>query len=246
MYNNVLESLGLTKNEAKIYLTLLKEGESAVGTISSKSRVHRRNVYDVLDRLIQRGLVFEIIRTKENIYKAVPPSKLKEILGLKQKSLEKIIPDLENLYKITSESEEVYIYRGIEGLKIYMQNILDIKQDVYTIGGVGIWDSDKIEDYFRQFKKEAKKLGIKFNTIYDFEVKKENRKILQSIDANYKILPEIYSTNAAIDIFGNHVVILTKLKSGEIDEDYSFTVIINQRIADAFRTWFKLMWDLFP
>lgn len=243
MFNDILESFGLSKNEAKIYITLLREGESSVGIISPKSKIHRRNVYDVLDRLTQRGLVVEIIENKEKIYKAVAPSKLKEILALKQKSLEKIMPDLENLYKSTNKSEEVSIYKGIEGLKIYMQDVLETKQDVYTIGGAGIWASDNIKDYFDQFKKEAEKLGIKFYTIYDFEVQKENRKILHSIKNSYKILPKIYSTDAAIDIFGDHVVILSKSKSGEIDEDYLFTVMLNQRVADAFRVWFKLIWD---
>lgn len=243
MYKNVLESFGLSKNEAEIYLMLLKNGQSPVSAISTKARVHRRNVYDVLDRLILKGLVFEILNVKENIYKAVNPNKLKEILALKQKSLEKILPNLENLYKNNSKNEEVYIYKGVEGLKIYMQNVLEAKQDVYTIGGAGIWASEEIKIYFENFKKAADKLKIKFHTIYDHEVQRENRKILTSIKNTYKVLPAIYSTDAAIDIFGDHVVVLTKTKNGEIDEDYLFTVIVNQQIADAFRVWFKLIWS---
>lgn len=37
MYLDILEELGLSQNESKIYETLLKEGESTVSKISSKS-----------------------------------------------------------------------------------------------------------------------------------------------------------------------------------------------------------------
>ena len=60
MITEVLENLGLSKNEARIYETLLKEGESPVGFLAVKSGVHRRNVYDTLNRLIEKGLAFEI------------------------------------------------------------------------------------------------------------------------------------------------------------------------------------------
>ena len=52
----VLERLGLSKNEAKVYETMLREGESSVGNLAIKSRVHRRNVYDTLNH--QQILIF--------------------------------------------------------------------------------------------------------------------------------------------------------------------------------------------
>ncbi len=80
MINDVLENLGLSKNEAKIYEALLREGESPVGHLAVKSGVHRRNVYDTLNRLIEKGLAFEILEKPENHYKAVDPNKFSEIL----------------------------------------------------------------------------------------------------------------------------------------------------------------------
>ena len=67
-YTDLFIQLGLAKNEARIYETLLAEGESSVGEIAKKSQVHRRNVYDSLNRLVEKGLVFEIIQSKENRY----------------------------------------------------------------------------------------------------------------------------------------------------------------------------------
>jgi HTH-type transcriptional regulator, sugar sensing transcriptional regulator len=60
-----LIQLGLTSGEARIYLSLLKLGSSKVGSIVKDSRVSYSKVYDVLERLITKGLVsyvtFDII-----------------------------------------------------------------------------------------------------------------------------------------------------------------------------------------
>jgi len=45
MFEQILQKLGLSPNEAKIYETLLSLGSANVSTIAVKSKVHRRNVY---------------------------------------------------------------------------------------------------------------------------------------------------------------------------------------------------------
>ena len=75
MYEQTLQQIGLSKNEARIYETLLREGDSAVGHLAVKSQVHRRNVYDSLRRLVDRGLVFEILGHSESVYSAAEPGR---------------------------------------------------------------------------------------------------------------------------------------------------------------------------
>jgi len=87
MYADTFESLGLSPNEAKIYETLLYAGEAGVSEISVKSKVHRRNVYDALSRLVEKGLVFTIFQKGENRYQSVTPDKLMEILREKERQL---------------------------------------------------------------------------------------------------------------------------------------------------------------
>ena len=87
MISDTLENLGLSKNEAKVYETLLREGESPVGHLAIKSGVHRRNVYDTLNRLTEKGLAFEILENPENKYKAVDPNKFSEMLEEKQQQI---------------------------------------------------------------------------------------------------------------------------------------------------------------
>lgn len=247
MYTHIFQQLGLPKNEAKIYEVLLKEGELSVGNISQKSLVHRRNVYDSINRLVEKGLVLEIIQSKENRYQAVAPNKLMEFVQEKQVLLESVMPGLESLYRSKSSPQEVLIYRGIEGWRNYMNDILRVKEDFYCIGAKGAWMDRRLQLFFPRFIKEANKLKLNYFHLFDHEVKVASHEITKHVGKNYKFLPEGYSTPNAIDIFGPHVNILSNLHVGGVHEtDFSMTVIVNRQIADAFRTWFRFMYDFCP
>lgn len=246
MYSEIFENLGLAKNEARIYETLLKEGESPVGRIATKSQVHRRNVYDSLNRLMEKGLVFEILQRHENHYQAVDPNKLKELIQEKQQMLDKVFPDLIQLYQSTPHKNDVFIYRGPEGWKNYMRDMLRIANEAHFIGAKGGWLDERVKNFFPQFIQGAQKKNIRFWHLFDHEVKNDFPKILPYVGKDYKFLPEGYSTPAAVDIFGDHVNIISDIKLGRLAEEISFTVIVNQKIADTFRIWFRFMWDMCP
>ena len=56
MENTQLEKIGLSPNEAKCYLTLLKEGSASANEISRRSGIHRVSVYDAFRGLREKGL----------------------------------------------------------------------------------------------------------------------------------------------------------------------------------------------
>ena len=56
MYEELLREMGLSPNEARVYEALLKTGEASVQTIAIKSKVHRRNVYDAISKLMEKLL----------------------------------------------------------------------------------------------------------------------------------------------------------------------------------------------
>lgn len=246
MYLEILKDLGLATNEAKIFETLLNLGEQGVGAIAKHSSIHRRNVYDSLQRLMQRGLVFEIRHRQENTYQAVNPKKLEEILNERSAALNKIMPGLQALYRGNPHQQEVLIYRGIEGWKNYMRDILRVGEDFYCIGGKGAWMDSRLKHFFPQFAKDCKRQKIKMFHLFDAEVAENNHNIIKYVGKNYKFLPSGYSAPASIDFFGDHVNIVSNIHLGGMDQDFTFTVIINQQISEAFRVWFRFMWDFCP
>jgi len=64
MYEKILEGIGLTKGEVKVYLTLLKTGETTTGKIIDNSGLSSGKIYEILEKLIKKGLVAYIIKEK--------------------------------------------------------------------------------------------------------------------------------------------------------------------------------------
>jgi sugar-specific transcriptional regulator TrmB len=240
----IFEAIGLVKNEARIYEALLREGESGVGHISTKSGVHRRNVYDTLNKLIEKGLVFERITSAEHLYTAVNPKKLVEIIKEKEHRVCTALPDLEKLYESKSHVDEVIVYKGIEGWKNYLRDMISVGEDVYSIGAKGTWQDKRIEHACKQLAQKAKESDMRMRWIFDPSAKDAPAVFIeQGFNLEYRFLPEGYNSATAIDIYGDRVVIVTDPTPGKIMEDTSFTVLINQHTADSFRTWFGVLWQ---
>ena len=62
---DILEGLGLTNTQIKVYLVLLEAGESKTGEIIKKSGLQSSVVYYSLTQLIEMGLVTFIIKVLE-------------------------------------------------------------------------------------------------------------------------------------------------------------------------------------
>lgn len=243
MQENVLKNIGLSKNEADVYSAMVKIGASGVGDISKESKVHRRNVYDVLNRLLEKGLVYIILRGRKNRYQAVNPNKLIDLIGEQKNSLLAIMPNLDEMMKTDEKEEEIIIYQGIKGWKRYLRDIANIGKNVYTIGAQASWADERLKSTLEYFNSESVKKGFSIHLIYDYELKKQEASAT-SIFTNQKhaFFPEQYSSASAVDICGDYVAVVSNMGIGKIREDTFFTVIKNQEIADAFKIWFKLMW----
>lgn len=240
-FTDTLLTLGLAKNEALIYETLVKHGQLSVSSLSVKAGIHRRNVYDTVARLVDKGLIFEVIGETENIYCAVDPAKLREILAEKEAALEQQLPDLEKLYADTPLDSAVYLLKGKEGWKQVMRDILRLKADVHTIGANGGWNERNLGSFFEQFKKQADTLGINFYILYDAIAR--NEPAIKRLDPFRRFLPKNYHTASSIDIFADRVVIVANIeKDATADEDISI-MIINATVADSYRKWWQFMWD---
>ncbi|MBY8985611.1 MAG: TrmB family transcriptional regulator [Candidatus Lokiarchaeota archaeon] len=108
-----LQSLGFTKNDSKVLLTLCKYKILSPADIAKHSGVDRARVYDSLNRLIDKGFIQkEPIKRGAN-YQVIPIDKIFKVIRDQYKQriedtivLEKIIGDLE----ITKEETEPRVW----------------------------------------------------------------------------------------------------------------------------------------
>ena len=245
MYQEVLESLDLSPNEARIYMALVERGESSIGSIAIHAKVHRRNAHDAMNRLINKGLCFQIFSEGENSYNAVDPDKLLELYAEREQKLQKILPDLKAKFGKRITSEEAYIYRGYEGQKNIFRDMLRVGEDSYFIGAKGGWFDPQLKTSREMFFREANRQKMKFIQLFDNAIKDKMPDFPAHFPGKleYRFLPKEYSTNSAIHIFGDYVITYTGLTIGEINDNVVFFVIRSKDLAESYRTWFWYMWE---
>ena len=119
MDTQALEDIGLTKTEIKIYLSLLKLGQSTTTGIIREAGIHSSKVYICLDRLIEKGLVSYAIKSNKKHFLASTPESLRNLLKDKEEKIakqgeriERLIPELE---AIKNQEKIQFIQRHTRG-----------------------------------------------------------------------------------------------------------------------------------
>lgn len=235
MNTKILENIGLTRNQAEVYLALLKLGSATAQQIIKESGMHRSPVYDALEKLQERGLVSFVIRDFKKYFQAVSPKKFYSYLEEKKQELTEAMPELEKLEGMKKEEINAFIYKGKEGLKTIHSDMLKEGKDIYVLGGKGLIFSE-LKYFIPHFEKERIKKGLKWKILWDKEKTKKDvskRKLVEG-----KILPKGCYSKGVVNIFGNKVAIFLW------KEKYpSAFMIENKDIADAFRKWFNVIYE---
>ena len=131
MIPSVLESIGLTRSDIKVYTALLELGSSTTGPIVDKAGVTSSKIYEILDRLMQTGLVSYIIQGKTKYFEAASPERITDYVNEKKESLEKqeseirkIIPELKLKQTLSKYKQEALIFKGQKGAETAFLDIL--------------------------------------------------------------------------------------------------------------------------
>jgi sugar-specific transcriptional regulator TrmB len=243
MYAETLQELGLSPNEARIYESLLEFGEASVSDVATHTSIHRRDVYDVMNRLVDKSFVSPVLGKKDAHYVPVEPVKFREIIEEKREKLEKILPDMLNLFKSKKVEEGIYTYKGIEGYKNLLRDELSAKSTIYTIGGKGLWRTPHPNPITKNFLAESKKRGLTFQVLFDATIKEENEEISGQSNLTHRFLPKNYTGPTAVDIYDDRVVTVTGRNLDEPQEDITIFMMVSQEVADTYRKWFQYMWD---
>lgn len=102
----ILTKLGLTPLQAQVYLILTKINEAPIKSLASESKVDRANVYRVLIRLQELGLVEKML-TNPTVYRALPIGDgLKMLLNKKELADQEIKRKTNKLLKKYKNSSE--------------------------------------------------------------------------------------------------------------------------------------------
>lgn len=248
MDTKILEEVGLTKTEIKIYLTLLKIGQSTTTNIIRQADIHASKVYEFLDKLIKKGLVSYVIKSNKKYFTASDPEYLKEFLREKhreisgqEKEIGNLIPSLKALKKEGEDTIRSEIYEGLRGVKSVYEKILsDLGrgETQYVIGAPRI-ANEKIEGFLIDWHKRRIKKGLRCRYIYDSDAR-EYGKIRESMkNTEVRYLPKNIISPMWIEIFKDCIVI------GHIKGNNAILFLIKDKeIAKGYLDYFGLIWAI--
>ncbi len=228
-----LKQAGLTGNEAKVYLDLLKTVQISGSDLSKKTGLDRSVTYNVLDNLIEKGLVSYVIKTGKKLFSAAGPNNLLTPLKEKEDFIKTLIPKLNNIQKIPELKRNVEVYEGKEGLKSFTLDILRLDDD----SEIDIFNSTgrifTVLEFFapRMIKASLKKTNVRIIAIHEA---KNTR--MKKLKAKIRYLPKEYTNNATTLIYGNKVAFQV------ITEKPLIIVIESKTIADGYKKNFEFMW----
>jgi len=237
MDENTLEEIGLSKNEAKVYLTLLEIGLSTGGQVAEKSRVHRTNVYDAIERLIEKGLVSYILKGKTRYFEATDPSNLMGILKEKEEKLKNIMPRL-LLNKKLSKKTEVSVSEGVVAARNALMNSLNYKEPIF-IYGVPKEVPEVLGGFFlERFQRERVKAKIFEKVIYNEDAVKRISQLKKIPYCEVKALPKGFDSPMSTNICGDEVFF------GLFSRDPCLIIKIKSKdVANIYRKYFEVMWE---
>ncbi len=230
-----LKALGLTENEALVYSTLLEIGPRPAGTISRKTKLHRRVIYDTTERLIGKGLIGYMVENGKKIFSAANPARFKEIEEERENKMNEILPEMIELFNSAKEKNggDTLFFKGKEGLKSVFEDQLSEKKEILIIGASEV-AYEGLEFYFHWFDKRRVKEKIKTKIIFNKDVEGKNPKIPLS---EVRYLPEKYSSPMAVNIYGDKIAIILWNKVSP------FAIVVRQKeIADGYRKHFEMIW----
>jgi sugar-specific transcriptional regulator TrmB len=231
--NDVLIEIGLTTGEAKIYLALTKLGSSPVNKITKETSLHRTAIYDFIERLITKGLVSYVIKSNVRYYKATEPIKLLDLLKEKQKRVEDILPTLEKLSDYNKEDVKVEVYRGKEGIKTILNDIVRTKKECLNFGIDDSIFKKILGSYLEGYFVRAREAKIKERCLtYQGAPFVDKRANMQ-----YRFIPKEFFNPTVTEVYGNKVAII-------IWEPLMAILIENEQLASSYRKHFEMLWML--
>ncbi len=239
-----LEDLDFTRGESSVYITLLSIGESKVGPIIKKSEISRSKVYDILERLIKKGIVSKIKKNNILFYQALSPEILFDYLKIKEEkirndeiNLKNILPKL--IEMLPDREIDIIIYEGVEGFKRVINRTINElnKDDVYEAMGISKTNKFMTEYALKIYQKQKIK-KFKARSIFDeygaYKIKERKTKWHE-----IKILPRGWHTPALFTVYRD----TTGIHLGNENKIISL-VIKSDEIAQSFRTTFEAMWKV--
>lgn len=241
---SLLQECGLSKPEERAYEALIRLGATTSGKIAKESKIHVSHIYEILYKLVEKGLATYYLSKNTKFFQAAQPNILLQLFEQRQKELQEKKEQLNNkiteLLSFQQETDEnnIKIYEGLRGIKSSIEKMLDeLKEtDTYYVLGAPLIANKKLNAYFRNVHERRIKKKINFKIIYNETAKDFAKERSKSKYTKIKISK--LDTPTEIAIYNKTVQIIIFSRKPILIE------ISNEEISKSFLQYFNEFWKL--
>lgn len=233
-YENILltlEKYGLSHNEAKIYLTLLRTGNAMAGKIAKEAMMDRTSCYDSLKKLQKRGLITYVVEANRKSFKATDPDRLIGLLKEKEDEVDKILPQLKGLYSQDIVDSNVTMYKGYKGLKTVFEDIAAKAKENLVIDSSNSF-KERMPYYLPHFVKAIEKSKIHIKHLV-----RRGQAINPSKTTEVRFFPmKLKKTPITTNIYADKIAFILWTDIPEA------IIIKNKDAAESYKEYFEILW----
>ena len=237
----IFRDLGFSEREIKVYLALLELGATTVGPIAAKTRLQHSKVYQTLEKLIDRGLVSFIIKSKTKYFQAQNPKQILNILKEKEKRFSEILPKLKQKQENSKEKQIATVYEGYKAIKSMFDLILeelDKNSYYYVFAFKDDYLTSKLASRFlRNIHMQLSEKKVDDRLIANISIKKEFEK-------NYSDIKGIKYRFTNLNLPLGLMIIDDRVINWIWGERPTAVEIVSKQIAQQYREFFLELWKI--
>ncbi|MDP2951504.1 MAG: helix-turn-helix domain-containing protein [bacterium] len=234
-----IKQLGLSDNEAKVYVAALELGQATVQDLGKKSRVKRTTVYTTIEGLKEKGLLAETKKGKKTLFIAQNPEALLSLSEKRLAEIKKALPELKSIYNSgTVAKPKLKFFEGKEGyLAVYQDILKQNPKELLVIASYKDWLKHIDIAFEGEWTKQRVKQGI-FLRWLDFKTKEtikkaqEGKKGLREI----RFLPDKFAFTSATFIYNGKIILM----SGKAKE-FMAVIIESQEFYHTLKQFFEML-----
>jgi len=238
-----LEHYGFSKNEATIYLYILRNGQSTAFSIASHTKIPRATVYLTLTGLQDKGFITSYKKNNVAQFVAESPNRLLKALKDKENTILESLPTLISLSKEKGIHPTVRFYTGKESIKSVFTSLYEDLEEknihkLYTISHPEL--QDFFPKYLPQVLEWKKKLKIHTSLIVpgNFEGKVPNSYKPDEFRET-RFLPKQFPFHGTLMIAAEKIAIFS------MKDDAVYAVTVESAvIADMLKQFFLFTWSM--
>ena len=241
---SLLEELGLTNKEARVYYAILSLGSTTILRVARSTGIKRTTIYSVIESLKHKGLVALEVRGFKQRFVAEDPRKLEGMLAEKKAKLEHTMPELSGLFNLKGGESTIKYYEGESVISsLYSQLLEDVRpgDDYLVLSNVEEWwklDKNFLQDFTMKRGELARAHNISIRLLLeDTQAAREYKKN----DAQYHTHTKILPPNTKLTT--NLVIIPQKTLIHQLVPPVVAMVIENASVVQMHREMFEIMWE---